>query len=244
MPQSDYTLNNVLHRLNLIEGTLDRDHEETEMSAARKKNCLAVVRQLIAVVHAWAREHPHDGLHKHPHREGGFPPGLAARKLKIGECRNSSLWFEIDESGDWFTLPARLAGLLKYLVSESETEPGENNLLGFHTRTSVLANLINSGGRDYKPSFVHKMLNKLREKLHDHDPRSLVDSRKQGVRLLVRKGGVEFVQLDKAPNQPTLRRPRNGLLHMPKKPVKSIEDLGTRISDRTNWKTRDARDQG
>jgi hypothetical protein len=244
MPHSDDTLNNVLHRLNLIEGALDRELEQTELSVTRRKNCLAVIRQVIAVVHAWAREHPQADSHRNSHRREGFPPGLVARKLKIGQCSDSSLWFEIDESGDWFALPARLAGLLKFLVSESETDPGENNLLGFHARTSVLAYLIDSGGREYKPSFVHKMLNKLREKLHDHDPRNLVESRKQGVRLLVRKGGVEFVQLDKAPIQPTLRPPRNGLLHMPKKPVQSIEGLGTRTSDRTNWKIRDSRDQG
>jgi hypothetical protein len=149
-----------------------------------------------------------------------FKPPVFGRELpvcclRIGECSDSSLWFEIDNNGVWFSLGARLGGLLQFLASQPGADGSEDELIGFRSRAEILAYLEKTGERKYDPQFVNKLVNKLRDLLRTrtHDKRSLVvTSRQRGVRFLLRRGGVQYLQLDEVPLKPRMdgqRGPRS-----------------------------------
>jgi hypothetical protein len=134
-----------------------------------------------------------------------FKPPVFGRELpvcclRIGEGPDSSLWFEIDNNGVWFSLGARLGGLLRFLASRPDTDGGGDELIGFRSRAEILAYLEETGKRKYDPQFVNKLVNKLRDFLRTHDKRSLVvTSRQKGIRFMLRRGGVQYLLLDEVP---------------------------------------------
>jgi hypothetical protein len=127
------------------------------------------------------------------------------------------LWFQFDRDESWWTMEQRLAGLLKFLVSETDKDQGGDDLAGFRSRSSVLDYLEETGGRKYHAQHVNKLINKLRESLSLHDTRQLIFADKQGIRFLVRRAGVEYVQLDKAPYVRSRRRPVRPIFPMSEK---------------------------
>ncbi len=128
------------------------------------------------------------------------PTTIAASALRIAECPDKSVWFQFDNDGNWFSMGQRMCGLLKFLASESDEESGSDKLAGFRSRSTILAYLEATGKRKYDPQYVNKLVKKLRERLSPYDRQSLVVSNvKDGVRILVRRDGIEHVQLDHAP---------------------------------------------
>jgi hypothetical protein len=237
MPQLDYTTRVVLHRLSLTEGHLDRELERLKQYIPRLERLRADIRYAIKHVEELLKANSQSGPQKNFDAQ-------AVKMLKVGECPDGSLWFEIDESGFWFSLPKRAAGLLKYLLSKSNPDHAGNDLMPLFSRQSVLEYLVASGGRKYKDSFVYQMINRLGEKLRVYDSRKLVDSRKEGVGFLVRRNGVRFLKLDEPPNQPVRRRPHSRFLQRSRKHVVSIAAIGAGAKVTANWKARNSCDHG
>jgi hypothetical protein len=128
------------------------------------------------------------------------PTAIAASALRIGECPDKSVWFQFDNDGHWFTMQPRLCGLLEFLASEPDEESGSDKLAGFRSRSAILAHLETTGQRRYDAQYVNKLVKKLRDRLSQYDRQSLVvSSDKDGVRILMRRDGIERVRLDHAP---------------------------------------------
>ena len=106
----------------------------------------------------------------------------------------------MDETGSWFKLQPRLAGLVRFLVSPPEMESGANDFTPVRTRVEILAYLESTGGgKHYDQQYVNKIVKKLKDALHAYDKRDLLISNKEGVRILIRRRGVHFVRLEKIP---------------------------------------------
>jgi hypothetical protein len=122
--------------------------------------------------------------------------------LRIGEYRDSSIWFEIDNDELWFTLPLRLAGLLKFLAFQPDKQDSGDELAGFRTREEVLDYLERTGNRKYDPHYVNQLVEKLKKTLKAYEKRALIlTSDQDGIRLLVRRGAVQCVKLDHIPEK-------------------------------------------
>jgi hypothetical protein len=207
MTDLDFRMLEVKHRLHLAEGFLDQ-HLEQSLPAMRKH--LASLRRAIAQVDEMVNVGTKDGKLKAPKKISEGPPGWAARKLKIGKCPDSSLWFELDEDGHWFTLPDRMAGVLKFLVSKPASDNTESDTAAMRSRKSILEYLNSTGGgREYKRQYVNQLTYRIRGIL---DKRShLVVSNRSEIGFLVQKDGVEYVQLDEPPG----KKPGRGFRHSP-----------------------------
>ncbi len=245
MPQSDHLSRDLEHRLNLLEGFMDREAERLKLFFPLFQRRLDDLRFVIKHRDGRTNLHSLEGPHNNPvHRDDVFLPLQVVRKLKIGECPDSSLWFEIDESGHWFTLQARVTGLLRFLVSDSFADCNGNGLMPLYSRKSLLGYLkATGGGRDYHPSFVYKMVNKLGVSLRLYDSRNLVDSSKNGVRFLVRKNGVEFMKLDRPPLEPILEQPHRRFLQKARRPVVSIREFVMPTDSSASRRSLDSKDR-
>jgi hypothetical protein len=197
------------HVIRLAQGVADRQADLLRQALVVGKRQAAHVRQAERLASAIVSDQPQDGLPGVPVKPHIFDPVQAVWNLRVGECPDSSIWFQIDCNGVWFTLGARLGELLKFLVSQSEEDRSSDELVGFRARADVLAHLQKTGGREYDPQYVNKLVNKLQDKLSIHDKRILiVTNRQKGVRFLIKRGAVKYMRLDEAPVKYCVAGPR------------------------------------
>jgi hypothetical protein len=208
MTQIDYRMLEVKHRLHLAEGFLD---QQMEHSFPLMRKHLASLRLAIAHVDEMVKVNANSDALKVPKKIVEFPPGGAARKLRIGKCPDSSLWFELDEDGNWFTMPDRIAGVLRFLVSKPAAEKTESDIAAMRSRESILEYLNSTGsGRKYEQQYVNQLVYRIRGILNKRS--HLIASNRSEVGFLVQKDGIEYVQLEKAPGEKSRRDMRHSPL--------------------------------
>jgi hypothetical protein len=176
---------------NWLADQLRQSQAVLEQQAERLRKAESLIRKGFA--------RPMPGPRPNPDKPPEPGPVGSARSLQIGECPDSSVWFQIDNNGKWFYLQPRLAELLRYLASKPDAGPGGDGLLGYRTRTEIHVYLEKTGERSYHRQYVNKLVEKLKCALDPYDKRGLVVSCKQGARVLVRRGGVEEVRLGVIP---------------------------------------------
>jgi hypothetical protein len=196
----DTSIRELIHQLRLVQGVEDRQADLMRQVLAVRARQAARVREIARLVEDTYRLQP-DAHPPNSVKPLEFDPGQAVWSLRIGDCPDSSIWFEFDDTGAWFFLGARLAGLLRFLSFEEDNDRGKDELVDFRSRPEILAYLEKtSGGRKYDPQFVNKMAHKLRGKLRLYDKRLLIASNKEGIRFMVRRGAAHLVRLDRRPD--------------------------------------------
>jgi len=193
-------LKELCHLLRLGQGTADRQVDQAETACAVAKRQAARFRLAEQFACAYFRVPLPGGQPMVPVRPKEIVDGQGVWNLRIGECPDSSVWFAFDDDEEWFTLGSRLASLLMFLVPRQAPGRNGDEFVAFRTRREILDHLREIGGRDYNPEHVNKMVNKLRDSLRALGKRFLIAThRDKGVRFLVRRGGVQYMQLDSIP---------------------------------------------
>jgi len=201
----DPRLRELNHNLYMAEGVAERQADLIQQLWRVSQNQARNLRQVKRLYNDIIKENGHVATRRGSRSN---PETIAASALRIGKCPDGSVWFQFDNDGHWFTMQPRLCGLLDFLASEPDEESGNDKLSGFRSRFAILAYLEATGKRKYDPQFVNKLVKKLRERLSQYDRQNLVaSSDKDGVRILVRRDGIERVQLDHAPET---KRPLGG----------------------------------
>ena len=202
---ADPRIHELNHQLNMAEGVAGRQADLIQQLWRVLQTQSRNLKQVKRLADDLIKENGHNAARRVPQ---GDATGIAASALRIAECPDKSVWFQFDNDGHWFKMEPRLCGLLNFLVSEPDEESGSDKLAGFRSRPAILAYLETTGERRYDAQYVNKLVKKLRERLSQYDRHTLVVSNdKNGVRILVRRDGIEHMQLDRAPQT---KRPLGG----------------------------------
>jgi hypothetical protein len=186
--------------LRLAQGVADRQVDQAQLACAIAMRQAARVREAERLASTFVGGPPQGVLPVAPVKPQAFVGGQGVWNLRIGECPDSSVWFAFDDDPEWFTLGPRLAGLLMFLVPLQASDCYADEVVPFRTRPEILEHLRETGGREYDPKYVNNLVNKLRDSLRVHDKRILiVTHRQKGARFLVRRGGIQYMQLDHIP---------------------------------------------
>jgi hypothetical protein len=115
--------------------------------------------------------------------------GQVAHHLMFRTMGDGSAEVAID-GGKRFDLAPQLAGVLQFLASGEGDPDGKDPLVGWRSRSEILAFLTDSAGRKFHRRYVNNLVHRLKRALREakYDGGLIQTHRQKGVRFAFKKG--------------------------------------------------------
>lgn len=166
----DATIRDSLHELRLVRSCLERQTERLDR----------LERELAALL---------GGCRVNAGLYLASDPSHVAHNLEIEPRANGTVVVAID-GGRKFVLARQLADFFQFIATGDRDRNEKDPLIGWRSRTEILAFLADSAGRSFKPRYINNLVYRLKRALqkagYDH---SLIQTHRQkGVRFAFKRG--------------------------------------------------------
>lgn len=184
----------LLHEIVLVRNSFDVQVDRVMIMKnsldVQAKRIDSIERELKKVIEAYL-----NGVARPPELGGyntqEFAMDPVAHNLIAQPRHDDSLEVTIDD-GETFSVPRRLAQVFSLIVSGGKDPTGKDPLVGWRSRTEIVAFLEKNTGKRFSKRYINQMIYLLKCALREagYNPKLIQTHRQKGVRLALKPGAL------------------------------------------------------